>query len=374
MSREVHHGLDPGGGPPVERHRRFSYVLPLAGDQARVDREFVDYLAWVSRRAELIVVDGSPPEVFAEHERCWGRYGAHVTPLGETLVGKVAGVMTGIRLAGHERVVIADDDVRYGPEIAEVVARLDDAEVVRPQNFFAPLPWHAVVDSGRSLLNRVRGGDWPGTLAVRRSTVLAAGGYAGEVMFENYELAKTVEAAGGRHLMAGDLFVRRLPPTTAHFLSQRTRQAYDELARPGRLVPFLAVVPAMAFLAAGRRWAALRWATGAGSLLVVAAAEAGRRREGARQWFPARCSLAAPVWVVERSLCSWAALFARARGGVVYRGRRVRRAALSSAERRQRIISGTVATGARATCRLPTPGARNARRGPGRRNDARAGG
>ncbi|MGH9109036.1 MAG: glycosyltransferase [Acidimicrobiales bacterium] len=329
---------------------RPSYVLPLAVDRPLVDPELVGYLGWISAQAELIVVDGSPPEVFAEHDRCWGRFGTHVVPDGQALVGKVANVMTGVRLAAHERIVIADDDVRFGPEIADLVVRLDHAEVVRPQNFFAPLPWHAVWDSGRSLVNRVRGGDWPGVLAVRRSALLAAGGYAGDVIFENYEMVKSIEAAGGRHVLAPDLFVRRLPPTTGRFLSQRTRQAYDELARPGRLVPFLAVVPAAGMLVATRRWRTLRRAAAAAIALAIGAAEIGRRRDGGRACFPARCSLAAPLWAAERSVCVWVALFARARGGVVYRGRRVRQAALRPAERRRRIGAGGVVA--------PSPSAR----------------
>lgn len=242
--------------------------------------------------------------------------------------------------------MIADDDIRFGPEIFDLVALLDRAEVVRPQNFFDPLPWHAVWDSGRSLLNRVTGGDWPGTLALRRSVLLAAGGYAGHVMFENYELVKTIEAAGGRHLLAGGVFVRRLPPTASHFLSQRVRQAYDELARPIRLLAFLAVLPAAITLAATHRWGALRRAAVAATALVVVAAEVGRRRDGARTRFPARCSAVAPLWIAERSLCVWVALFARARGGVTYRGRRVERPALSRDQRRTEILLATGATGA----------------------------
>ena len=49
------------------------------------------------------------------------------------LASKVANVMTGLRLATNERVVVADDDVRFGPEILDLVARLDEADV-RPRN------------------------------------------------------------------------------------------------------------------------------------------------------------------------------------------------------------------------------------------------
>src|SRR4029079_2928969 len=111
-----------------------------------------------------------------------------------------------------------------------------------PQNYFDPLPWHARVDAARSLLNRVHSGDrelgsgdFPGTLGVRREAFVACGGYDGDVIFENLELMRTIEAAGGRVATPLDLYVRRLPPTTAHFISQRVRQAYDDFALPVRM-------------------------------------------------------------------------------------------------------------------------------------------
>lgn len=318
----------------------FTYVLPIRAERPVIDEGFTDYLAWISERAELIVVDGSSHQVFTLHDQHWGKYGTHIVPRGGTINGKVANVMTGVQLATHERVVIADDDVRFGDEIERIVSLLDEAEVVRPQNFFDPLPWHAVWDSGRILINRVSGGDWPGTLAVRRSTLLAAGGYAGDVMFENYELAKTVEAVGGRHLLATDLFVRRIPPTLRQFLTQRTRQAYDEFARPCRLAAFLPIAPIFGGLALMRRRKALLHAAASTVVFVTVAAEIGRQHGGATARFPARCSLAAPLWLAERSICVWTAVWARVRGGVLYRDCRIRRAALSEAERQRRIAAG----------------------------------
>jgi hypothetical protein len=298
------------------------------------DVEFGSYLRWLSERCdEIIVVDGSPAPVFAEHHRRWASICEHRPPARRTVMGKVGGVLTGIRTATHDRIVVADDDVRYGDELTRLVERLDEAEVVRPQNYFDPLPWHAIWDSGRCLLNRMTGGDWPGTLAVRRTPALVDSGYPGDVMFENFELCKTVEALGGRHLLADDIFVRRLPPTTRHFFDQRVRQAYDELARPLRFLCFLGIVPAVALLVAtGRRRLAGHMTLG-GMIATLTLAELGRQRAGARNSFPLRCSLAAPVWVVERSLCTWSAAAARVRGGVRYRERRLRRAARTSAER-----------------------------------------
>jgi hypothetical protein len=233
--------------------------------------------------------------------------------------------------------VLADDDVRYDQEgLRRLVGLLKAADLVRPQNYFAPLPWHARLDTARTLLNRVAGGDFPGTLGVRRSLVLGAGGYDGDVLFENLELLRTLRAAGGTVLTPLDLYVRRLPPGTGHFLGQRVRQAYDELARPARLAAALAVLPGAAVLAARRRW----WPLAAAAGLAVAVAETGRRRAGGRAVFPASSSLLAPVWLLERGASSWLAVYARLfRGGAAYAGGRLRRAATPERVLRARLAA-----------------------------------
>ena len=151
----------------------------------------------------------------------------HLRPEIQTTNGKVAGVMTGVRAARHECVIIADDDVRYRrAELVRMLGLLQQHEVVRPQNFFHPLPWHARWDTARSLLNRLGDGDWPGTLGVRRSMLLEAGGYSGEVLFENLELVRTMRAAGGREAVPLDLFIVRRPASATSLLSR------SEFVRP----------------------------------------------------------------------------------------------------------------------------------------------
>lgn len=323
-----------------------SYVLPIrtAGFDPASARELASYLRWLARHAnpavEVIVVDGSPSDVFAKHSGMWGRHVRHVAPDPDlaTPMGKVGGVLTGVRLASYERIIIADDDVRYDEaSLLQVADALRSADVVRPQNYFEPMPWHARIDTGRMLLNRVTGGDWPGTLGVRRSILRATNGYDGSVMFENLELVRTVVAAGGRERVLLDAYVRRAPPGTGHFLSQRVRQAYDEMARPGRLVVQLAVLPLVASLIAKRRWRAL----GAGTAGVIAAAELGRRRAGGRRVFPATAVMLAPVWLVERAICSWLAVAAQMRyGGIPYRGTVLRGAATPMWVLRRRHTAG----------------------------------
>jgi hypothetical protein len=313
-----------------------TYILPIRRHQIGDIAELTGYLQQLSTMMDVVVVDGSPADIFQHHAARWGELAVHVPPdvAPAVLNGKVRGVLTGLRLARHERLVIADDDVRYEPAaLARIVAMLDNADIIRPQNYFDPLPWHARWDTARILLNRMTGGDWPGTLAVRRSLLQATGGYDGGVLFENLELVRTVRAAGGTEAVPLDLFVRRRPPDARHFWSQRVRQAYDEFARPIRLVVSLCVLPLVVVLMLTRRWWTFALLLGS----VISLAECGRWRGGGRAVFPMTASLLAPTWVAERAVCSWLALGARlVYGGVPYHGTTIARPATSMHDLRQR--------------------------------------
>jgi hypothetical protein len=315
--------------PAATGESGLTYILPLKSAVPDPGDELAAYLSWLSTRAEVIVVDGSTADVFNAHTAQWeetmNRGLVHVAPDHETPMGKVGGVLTGLRLASHERVIIADDDVRYDDESLDRIAcALGTVDVVRPQNYFDPMPWHALWDTGRTLLNRVSGGDWPGTLAVRRSVLRATNGYDGRALFENLELVRTVVAAGGRETVLLDAYVRRRPSSVRHFWSQRVRQAYDEMARPARYILQLAALPVVLWLAIAGRWLVLLII----AAVIMIAAEIGRRRGGGARVFPARAAIVAPVWALERAVCIWLALGARVLwGGVPYRGQVVRHAA-----------------------------------------------
>jgi Glycosyl transferase family 2 len=311
-----------------------SYVLPLRWAEPGPIGELSAYLSSIAGGVdEILVVDGSPAPLFAEHARALRGVARHLAPHPDLdfPMGKVNGVLTGVRECSGELIVLADDDVRYDPwTLRRTVKLLDRADLVRPQNYFDELPWHARWDSARSLLNRVFTGDpafpvgdFPGTLAVRRSALLATGGYDGNALFENLELMRTIRAANGTVATPLDLYVPRRPPSTSHFLSQRIRQAYDDFAIPARIGAFLALPP----LAAGslRRGGVRRLLLGAAASILLA--EVGRRRAGGATRFPLSGSLLAPAWIAERSLCAWLALAAKLRGGVLYGDRRVRRSA-----------------------------------------------
>lgn len=315
-----------------------SYVLPLRWRAAAKTDELTRYLRGVAEIcSEVIVVDGSAPPVFEANATAWAGFTTHRAPDRDAAckMGKVAGVLTGVRHARHERIVLADDDVRYDRESLErVIGLLDGCDLVRPQNYFEPLPWHARWDTARTLLNRAAGGDFPGTLAVRRSRMLAMGGYDGDVIFENLELMRTVRAHGGRTLNAPDLYVRRVPPEAAHFWGQRTRQAYDDFAIPLRMASWLALLPALA----GATLAGRRTIVPAGAAIATLLAEYGRRRDGGASVFPRGSSALAPLWLLERGVCAWLAVLQRLRfGGVRYQDQVIRTAAHSERELRRRL-------------------------------------
>jgi hypothetical protein len=311
-----------------------SYVLPVRWTSDHGLAELARYLAQVSTLVrEVIVVDGSPTELRHAHRAAIDESVRVLPP--EPWPGgngKVAGVMTGVRVAACDRIILADDDVRYGAdELRTVADRLADADLVRPQNVFTELPWHARWDTGRSLVNRSLSADYPGTFGIRRSSLLAAGGYAGDVLFENLELIRTIRAVGGRERIADDVFVARRPPSAAQFWSQRVRQAYDDFGQPLRLLLELSLLP-LIVCAVRRPVAGVGLAT-----VVLALAEHGRRRHGGRAHFARSAAVWALPWVAERAVCVWLALAARATGGVWYAGNRLVRAAHSESSIRRRL-------------------------------------
>lgn len=312
------------------------YLLPLRRATLEPDdvAELAAYLARVAQVLPVVVADGSPPAVRAAHAAAWAD-DARVVPVPPPLPGtngKVVGVLAGLAATTAGRVVVADDDVRYdGAGLARAVALLDDADAVVPQNVYDALPWQARWDTARSLLNRALGGDFPGTLALRRAA-LGPDGYDPRVLFENLELLRTVRARGGRVLRAPDLYVARRPPTVRKFAEQRVRQAYDSFAQPARLAVELSLLPLAAVLGLtfrGRGLAAL-------GLTATALAEAGRRRAGGTTHFAPTAALWAPLWLAERAVCAWAAVVWRCRGGVPYAGTRLRTAAHSVGALRRR--------------------------------------
>ena len=88
-----------------------------------------DYLETIVQAGcEVIVIDGSPPDVFAQNKPAFGDACRHeaVDPRYRYLNDKVNGIHTGVALASCEKIVLADDDIRYiGEQIGQILRLLD---------------------------------------------------------------------------------------------------------------------------------------------------------------------------------------------------------------------------------------------------------
>lgn len=269
---------------------------------------------------EVLVVDGSPPGVFSAHQEIWRGVCLHapVDPQYQYLNGKVNGIHTGVALATHERIILADDDIRYTPDdVRRMSELLAGYEMVRPQNYLRPLPFWARTEAARMLINRawIREGDYPGTLGVRRSTVLRVGHYDGDVLFDNEEIVRHFRANGARIAYARDFFILKHPPTFRKWLEQRPRQAYEDFVMRAKTA-FFALLP----MACALIWFVLGWR---GLLAFVAmmgcgaVIAAGRGLgDGASRFFSPSLCFYAPLWVAERTFSTyWAFYWRIAYGG-----------------------------------------------------------
>ena len=308
---------------PSAKSFRCTYLLPIRRARAcrSEARRFALYFRGLKDAGcEVVVVDGSPPEVFAAHARHWSRLCRHVgvDPRYKYLNGKVNGVHTGVDLASCEQVILADDDIRYKAEdVARACALLERHEMVRPQNYLSPLPLRARTESARMLINRgaLRAGDYPGTCAFRRSAFRRVGHFDGDVLFDNEEIVRHFALKGAGVLCATDFFILKRPPSFAKWLEQRPRQAYEDFVMRAKTLLFAALVPAAALL-----WLFVGVAASLGLAALVALASVlvalrGLMRDRAYEFFPFMTPLYAPLWVLERSLSVHWAFYWRVRYG-----------------------------------------------------------
>jgi hypothetical protein len=300
-----------------------SFILPIR--RVRFDpiesERLADYF-YLLRLAgcEVLVIDGSPSSVFEQHKEIWQGASRHVAPDPKYnyLNGKVNGVHTGVDLASCERIILADDDIRYcRADVRRMCDLLDEFEMVRPQNFIAPLPFWARLETARILINRgvLRAGDYPGTCGFRRSTMLRVGPYDGDVLFDNEEIVRHFALNGADVNYAVGFFIQKLPPTFTKWLEQRPRQAYEDFVMRAKTAAFLAVLPATVTLGLALGARAVIFLTALLSLTSVLLSSRGLLRNAAYRFFPVSSPLFAPLWILERSLSVYWAVYWWARYG-----------------------------------------------------------
>jgi hypothetical protein len=297
--------------------KRCTYLLPIrrAAFSADETRELANYFCRLNDAGcDVLVVDGSPADVFDQHDEAWNSFCRHerVDRSHGFLNDKVNGIHTGVRLANTEKIILADDDMRYAStEIDRVSELLEKFEVVRPQNFLMPLPWWARMEAARMLINRatLRTADYPGTCAFLREAMLRVGPYDGDVLFDNEEIIRHFAREGATVNYATNLFVRKRPPTLRKWMEQRPRQAYEDFALRVKTGLFFSVPVLGLGMAALFGWTGFAAWIGLVAGAGIALAIAGRLRGAAREYFPLSVCLFAPLWILERSASSYWALY-----------------------------------------------------------------
>lgn len=300
-----------------------TYLLPIRRvrlDQLEVKR-LADYFKLLRLAGcEVLIVDGSPPSIFQEHKKSWQSFARHLAPDPKYtyMNGKVNGVHTGVASASCERIILADDDIRYtAGDVKRMCHLLDRYEMVRPQNFINPLPLWARLETARILLNRgvLRAGDYPGTCGFRRSTMYRVGPYDGDVLFDNEEIVRHFALQRASIKYALDFFILKRPSTFAKWLEQRPRQAYEDFVMRGKTAAFLSVLPitfALSYITTARAGFIFLAAI---SLISILLSSRGLLRDRAYRFFSPVSALYSPLWILERSISVYWAVYWRVRYG-----------------------------------------------------------
>ncbi|HEX8617288.1 MAG TPA: hypothetical protein VF911_06870 [Thermoanaerobaculia bacterium] len=300
---------------PEDRHCSYVVVVGSAASSVSELRDLAAYLSTVSvAGCDVVVLDPSPRPQFDLNARILRWVGRHVAvgPEHRSHSGTIDPVRSAAALAACEKVIVAAEDVRYTPDaIGQLCDLLDTHEVVEPQDYLDPLPWWGGIEAGRMLLHRgiEPHPDHGATFGFRRTAVRAL--RALEVI-EAEDQTRRLSAAGAEVFPASSVFVRREPAALDEWLSDRARVAGDDFDLPMKSVFFFSLVPMLLLLGL---LGGLRLAGGYASAIAFASfVLALRGRAGASAFFPLRACLYAPLWVFERSLSVYWALFRKVRG------------------------------------------------------------
>jgi len=294
---------------PVER--RCSYVVPIEQRTASIPeaQSLSAYLSTLNvAHCDVVILDSSPSEVYDQLHRVFRWVARHVAvPAGADPV------RCAVELAGCEKVIVAQPEVRYAPaDLEQMCDLLEHHEVVEPQDYFDPLPWWGGIDAGRMLVHRgiEPYPDHGGTFGFRRGAISGLRGLdSGEPAGD--DAVRRLAANGADVLSASEMFIKRRPPILADWLRQRPRQAGDDFSMPIKSAFFFALIPMTVLLTL---MGGPRVATGyVGAVAFASMVLAVRGRVGATPFFPLRTCLYAPLWVLERSVSVYWALLRKVR-------------------------------------------------------------
>ncbi|HEU4887802.1 MAG TPA: hypothetical protein VFV49_07955 [Thermoanaerobaculia bacterium] len=296
---------------------RCSYVVVVESAAASTSdlRELGNYLSTLGTAGcDVVVLDPSPRMLFELNGRILRWVARHVAVRPEhcTSAGTLDRLRAAASVAACEKVIVASEDVRYIPAaIAQLCDLLETHEVVEPQDYLEPLPWWGSIEAGRILVHRgiEPQPDHGATFGFRRGTVRALRALN---LIDEQDPARRLISAGAEVYAASDVFVRREPGAFNDWLEERPRIAGNDFSLPFKSAFFFSLVPFLLLLGilGGVRLAGVY----AGIIAFVSIGLALRGRAGASSFFPFRACFFAPLWVLERSVSVYWALFRKLRG------------------------------------------------------------
>lgn len=301
--------------------RRCSYVVVVDGATAANGdlRDLASYLSTLGvASCDVVILDNSPRLQFDLNARILRWVGRHIAvrPEYRTLNGAVDVIRAAVAYASCEKVIVATEDVRYTTDaVSRLCSLLDAHEVVEPQDYLDPLPWWGNLEASRMLVHRgiEPQPDHGATFGFRRTALRALRGLANSLAYE--DPVRRLAASGAEVFPATDVFVRREPGAFSEWLERRPQLASEDFALPMKSAFFFSLVPLLLVLGilGGMQLVA-------GYALVISIASitlAMRGRLGAGAFFPLHAVLFAPLWVLERSISVYWALFRKLRGADV---------------------------------------------------------
>lgn len=296
------------------KHCTYIFTIQRASVSIEETGEISKYFALLcSIGCEVIVVDGSPLEVYAAHEGAWYSLCRHVKVDSKyhSPDFQVNSFYTGAVLAGCQKVIAAADNIRYtADDILRMCELLERFELVRPQNYLYPLSWWSKVESVSILVNRTifPGGDSPETFGFLAPAFRRACNGRERNLENPDDITRQLIARRARVCYALDFLIRKNSPAFKEWCSSCFRNTYRSFNFSLRSFTFILIVPLGIALGIFSSTEHLMFYVAAILLNLFTITFLGRFRGGSR-FFPLRLPLFSPVWLIERILCYYKTLF-----------------------------------------------------------------
>lgn len=282
-------------------------------------------------RLQVIVVDDSPEEVYAEIDSWFSSEDVtHFRPPRRFMTGennKMNSIQSAMRYVSRPFTLVLDDDFR--PSVAALSDYLANAEegdcsFIKAMITYRRFNLVALIHGCSTFMgfvvkpHRQMGSH----IGFKTDDLKEIGFPSKNGLFDELTFQEHFDRAGKKVCQIEDVFLEKVPNEPEKVLEQRVRYAYEWQALPGRFLLLLGVIPTVLFSRVlGRRGPVLLVA-----LLTVASwalALFGQLRRGRQRW-PAYTWLLAPLAFWPYPVGAWVSLIHRLKGGYPFGGRRVK--------------------------------------------------